>query len=101
KAKFHVEVSVGGIEVKNEYTVVYTIGDNEVSWVLDSSPVLTKNEGSWKLREGEDEDETIADYEAELITSLPIPEEVQKMFADEQLPAMMEKFRDRAEALYG
>ncbi len=95
-AKFFVEVKVAGSEVKTEYVVRYTLGENEVSWVLVESPTLTKNEGRWKLEETAD-GETKAFYENELVTNLPIPEELQKVFADQELPRMMQRFRDRAE----
>jgi ribosome-associated toxin RatA of RatAB toxin-antitoxin module len=96
-ATFQVEVSVSGMEIKTEYTVRYTFGDGEVRWQLVSSPTLTKNEGLWRLQET-DAGETRAYYENELVTSLPIPEEMQKIFADQELPRMMQRFRDRAEA---
>lgn len=97
-ATFWVEVDVGGFNVKSEYTLEYTIGDDEISWTLVASPDLTENRGSWSLEEGDDEDETIANYEAEIITSLPIPEPVQALFAEQELPKLMELFRDRAES---
>ncbi len=95
-ATFFVEVSVAGMEVKTEYTCRYTLGDTEIRWQLDSSPDLTKNEGVWKLEETAD-GETKALYESELVTSLPIPEEMQKLFAEQEMPKMMARFRDRAE----
>ena len=97
RAQFFVEVTVGGMEIKTEYTTKYTLGDTEIRWVLESSPTLSKNEGVWKLEETKD-GETKAYYESELITTLPIPPEVQKIFADQELPKMMQRFRDRAEA---
>jgi ribosome-associated toxin RatA of RatAB toxin-antitoxin module len=96
-ATFFVEVKVGAAEVKTEYTVRYTIQDNVISWKLDSSPNVSKMEGQWKLEETAD-GETKAHYEAELETTLPIPAELQKVFADQELPKMMQRFRDRAEA---
>ena len=98
KATFWVAVDVGGVHVDSQYTVDYVIGDEEISWTLDSSPDLTENRGSWRLEEGDDEDETIAHYEAEIVTSLPIPEAVQLMFAEKELPKLMELFQDRAES---
>ena len=95
-AKFFVEVKVAGSEVKTEYVVRYTLGEHEVSWALLESPTLTKNEGRWKLEETAD-GETKAFYENEIVTNLPIPEELQKVFADQELPRMMQRFRDRAE----
>jgi|GEM_PF-4082944 len=95
-AKFFVEVKVAGSEVKTEYTVRYELGEHEVRWALLESPTLTKNDGRWKLEETAD-GETKATYENELVTSLPIPEELQKVFADQELPRMMQRFRDRAE----
>lgn len=96
-ATFYVEVSVGGMEVKTEYTVRYSFAPSEIRWQLVSSPTLTKNEGLWRLSET-DAGETRAYYESELVTTLPIPEEMQKIFADQELPRMMQRFRDRAEA---
>lgn len=96
-ATFFVEVKVSGLEVKTEYTVRYTLGEHEISWTLVASPTLTKNEGKWRLEETSD-GETKAYYEAELVTSLPIGPELQKLFADQELPRMMQRFRDRAEA---
>jgi ribosome-associated toxin RatA of RatAB toxin-antitoxin module len=94
---FYVEVKVGGAEIKTEYTARYTLSEREIRWQLVSSPTLTKNEGFWRLEETKD-GETKAYYESELVTSLPIPEEMQKIFADQELPRMMQRFRDRAEA---
>ena len=96
-ATFYVEVKVSGLEIKTEYTVRYTIGKDEISWTLVSSPTLTKNEGKWRFEETAD-GETKAHYEAELVTSLPIGPDLQKLFADQELPRMMQRFRDRAEA---
>jgi ribosome-associated toxin RatA of RatAB toxin-antitoxin module len=95
-ATFYVEVKVGGMEVKTEYTVRYKLGEHEVSWSLLQSPTLTQNEGKWRLEETKD-GETRAQYENEIVTTLPIPEELQKIFADQELPRMMQRFRDRAE----
>lgn len=94
---FYVEVKVGGSEIKTEYTARYTFSEKEIRWLLVSSPTLTKNEGFWRLEETPD-GETKACYESELITTLAIPEELQKIFADQELPRMMQRFRDRAEA---
>jgi coenzyme Q-binding protein COQ10 len=96
-ATFYVEVKVSAVEVKTEYTVRYTLGASEISWTLVSSPTLTKNEGKWRFEETAD-GETKAYYEAEIATSLPIGPELQKLFADQELPRMMQRFRDRAEA---
>lgn len=97
-ASFEVSVSFGGYDVKTEYTVKYdTSQDDRVSWTLVSSPDLTTNAGSWRVEEGEDEDECIAHYEAELVSNLPIPLPVQEMFAKETLPQLLEAFRERAE----
>lgn len=94
---FYVEVKVGGAEIKTEYTARYSFSDREIRWQLVSSPTLTKNEGFWRLEETKD-GETKAYYESELVTTLSIPEEMQKLFADQELPKMMQRFRDRAEA---
>jgi ribosome-associated toxin RatA of RatAB toxin-antitoxin module len=96
RATFHVEVNVGGMEIKSEYTVKYTMSDTDIRWTLESSPTLTKNEGSWRLEETKD-GETKAYYESEIVTNLPIPLELQKLFADQEMPRMMQRFRDRAE----
>lgn len=95
-ASFDVQVKVAGIEVKTEYTVRYKVTPNKVSWTLEESPTMTKNEGSWRFEEIAD-GETKAYYEAELETTLPIAPELQKMFADQELPRMMQRFRERAE----
>lgn len=94
---FYVEVKVGGAEIKTEYTARYTYSAQEIRWQLVSSPTLTKNEGFWRLEETKD-GETKAYYESEIVTTLPIPEEMQKIFADQELPRMMQRFRDQAEA---
>ena len=96
-ATFFVEVKVSSIEVKTEYTVRYKLAPREVSWTLEESPNMSKNEGTWRFEELKD-GETKAYYEAELETSLPIAPELQKLFADNELPRMMQRFRDRAEA---
>ncbi len=96
-ASFFIELKVSGVEVKTEYTVRYTLGKDLITWTLVSSPTLTKNEGQWRLEETAD-GETKAFYEAELITNLPIAPELQKLIADQELPKMMQRFRDRAEA---
>jgi ribosome-associated toxin RatA of RatAB toxin-antitoxin module len=96
-ATFHVQVKVGGMDVNTEYTVRYKLSENEVSWSLVQSPTLTKNEGRWRFEETPD-GETRAYYENEIVTTLAIPEELQKIFADQELPRMMQRFRDRAEA---
>jgi coenzyme Q-binding protein COQ10 len=96
-ASFTVEVKVSGLEIKTEYTVRYALSANEVTWTLVESPTLTKNEGKWRFEETAD-GETKAYYEAEVATSLPIAPELQKLVADQELPRMAQRFRDRAEA---
>jgi ribosome-associated toxin RatA of RatAB toxin-antitoxin module len=100
RARFHVAVAFAGLDVKTEYTVDYTIDRDalSVTWALHASPDLTVNEGAWRLTETAD-GETVAHYRAEIVTSLPIAPEIQKAFADSQLPAMMQKFQERAESL--
>jgi ribosome-associated toxin RatA of RatAB toxin-antitoxin module len=93
---FHIELSFGGFEVKSHYRVRYDIGQHEIRWSLVESPTLTRNVGAWKLVETDD-GETRASYEAEVETNLPIPPEVQSAFAQQELPKLMEKIRDRAE----
>ena len=99
RARFHVAVAFAGLDVKTEYTVDYTIDRDAltVSWTLHASPDLTVNDGVWRLEETAD-GETIAHYRSELVTSLPIALEIQKAFADSQLPEMMQKFQERAES---
>jgi len=96
-ATFHIEIKFSGVEVKTEYTVRYTLGKDEVSWTLVASPTLTKNEGKWRFEETAD-GETKAHYEADTETSLPIGADLQKLFADQEMPKMMQRFRNRAEA---
>jgi ribosome-associated toxin RatA of RatAB toxin-antitoxin module len=96
-ATFHVEVKVGGMDVKTQFTVRYAFGEPEIRWQLVESPTLLKNEGVWRI-EPTDGGETRAYYESELVTSLPIPEEMQRLFADQELPRTLQRFRDRAEA---
>src|SRR5690606_512339 len=96
-ATFHVQVKVGGMDVNTDYTVRYKLSENEVSWSLVHSPTLTKHDGMWRI-EATPDGETRAHYENEIVTTLAIPEELQKIFADQELPRMMQRFRDRAEA---
>jgi ribosome-associated toxin RatA of RatAB toxin-antitoxin module len=96
-ASFFVEVKVGGMDVKTDYTCRYTIDGNNIRWTLDKSDSMTTNEGSWTLEETDD-GETRAQYESEIVTTLPIPQDLQKLFADQEMPRMMQRFRDRAEA---
>jgi ribosome-associated toxin RatA of RatAB toxin-antitoxin module len=96
RATFDVALAFAGFDVKTSYTLDYDIGESRVAWKLAESPDLSKNEGEWRLEATRD-GETLAHYRAELVTSLPIPEEVQKAFAEQQLPKLMEQFRDRAE----
>lgn len=93
---FHIAIKFGGFDVATEYTVRYTIAPLEISWKLESSPTLTKNEGAWKLEETDD-GECIARYTAEVESNLAIPPDVQKLFVEESLPKLMTLFRDRAE----
>lgn len=93
---FHLDLSFGGFTLKSHYRVRYAIEDRSITWSLVESPTITKNAGSWKLEETAD-GETRAFYEGEVETNLPIPPEVQAAFAQQELPKMMEKIRDRAE----
>ena len=95
---FHVHVAFAGFDVRTEYTTRYTIDDLEISWVLEKAENITTMTGRWALQETDD-GECIADYEAEVETSLAVPPEVQAMFVEESLPKLMEQFRDRAEEL--
>jgi coenzyme Q-binding protein COQ10 len=94
---FHIEIKFAGFEVKTHYKVRYAIDGNTISWKLVESPTLTANEGSWRIEEGKDGGDTVLHYEAEVATNLPIPPDVQNLFAKEELPKLMQKFRDRAE----
>ena len=97
-ACFTVAVSFGGYDVETRYTLAYDLSDPlSVRWTLVESPDLTINQGSWTLSTGEDEDECIATYESEIVSTLPIPLVVQEMFAKETLPDLLDAFRDRAE----
>ncbi len=96
RATFEVALAFAGFDVKTSYTLDYDFDEKRVAWKLAESPDLTKNEGEWRLEETKD-GETIAHYRSEIVTSLPIPQEVQTAFADQQLPKLMEQFRDRAE----
>ena len=93
---FHIDLSFGGFSLKSHYRVRYTITDRSIAWELVESPTITKNRGSWTLEETDD-GETRALYENELETNLPIPPEIQAAFAQEELPKLMAKIRDRAE----
>jgi ribosome-associated toxin RatA of RatAB toxin-antitoxin module len=96
--RFEVDVSFGGFNVKTDYTLRYTIGATKISWTLESSRDLSKNEGYWELEETDD-GETLAHYQAVVATNLPIPEEIQLLFAEQTFPKLMERFRDRVEDL--
>jgi ribosome-associated toxin RatA of RatAB toxin-antitoxin module len=96
RATFEVSLAFAGVDVNTSYTLDYDIEDMRVAWRLAESPDLTKNEGEWRLEETAD-GETVAHYRSELVTSLPIPEGVQNAFAEQELPKLMSKFRDRAE----
>jgi ribosome-associated toxin RatA of RatAB toxin-antitoxin module len=100
RARFGVAVAFAGLDVKTEYTVDYVIDRDAltVTWSLHASPDLTVNDGEWRLKETDD-GETKAHYRSEIVTSLPIAPEIQKAFADSQLPELMQKFQDRAESL--
>ena len=93
---FHLDISFAGFELKSHYRVRYTIEDRSIRWELVESPTIVKNHGAWTLEETDD-GETRAVYEGEVETNLPVPPEVQAMFAQQELPKMMEKIRDRAE----
>lgn len=93
---FHFDISFGGFESKSHYRIRYEIGETRIAWELVESPTLVRNRGSWTLEETEDE-ECLAHYEAEVETNMPIPPEVQAAFVEQQLPKLMEAFRDRAE----
>ncbi len=95
---FHVHVSFAGFDIDSEYTTRYTIDGLQISWELAESESITKMNGRWSLTETEDE-ECLAEYEAEVETNLGVPPEVQALFVEESLPKLMEQFRDRAEDL--
>ena len=97
-AKFHVHVAFAGFDINTDYTTRYTIDDLEISWELESSESITKMRGKWSLSETDDE-ECVANYEAEIETSLAVPPDVQALFMEESLPKLMGQFRDRAEEL--
>jgi ribosome-associated toxin RatA of RatAB toxin-antitoxin module len=96
RATFEVALSFAGFDVQTRYTLDYEIDALTVKWKLAESPDLTKNDGEWRLEETED-GETLAHYYSDIVTSLPIPEEVQRAFAEQQMPKLMERFRDRVE----
>lgn len=99
RVRFVLELNVMGQAIKSEYTLDYTFGDDTLSWTLVESENLTRNEGQWRI-EAVDNDECIAHYEATVETNLPIPPDVQKMVAEQEIPRMLETFRERAEELY-
>lgn len=100
RARFVVAVSFAGMDIKTEYTIDYVIDRDAltVTWSLHASPDLTVNDGEWRLEETSD-GETVAHYRSEIVTSLPIAPEIQKAFADSQMPELMQKFQERAESL--
>lgn len=96
--EFTIHIAFGGFEIDTHYTTRYSIGQGTISWELVESESITKMNGKWVLRETDD-GECVADYEAEVETSLPVPPEIQALFVEESLPKLMEAFRDRAEEL--
>jgi ribosome-associated toxin RatA of RatAB toxin-antitoxin module len=96
RATFEVAVAFAGFDVETRYTLDYEIGPLLVKWRLAESPDMTKNEGEWRLEETAD-GETLAHYYSDIVTTLPIPEAVQQAFAEQQMPKLMERFRDRVE----
>lgn len=95
KATFHIAVAFAGFKVETRYTLDYRIDGTTVRWTLAESPDMTKNEGEWVLEDADGE--TKAHYRSEMVTTLPIPLDVQQAFAEAEMPKLMEKFRDRAE----
>jgi ribosome-associated toxin RatA of RatAB toxin-antitoxin module len=96
RAAFDVAVSFGGFDVETRYTLDYEIDGLTIRWKLAESPDMTINDGEWRLEETAD-GETLAHYRSEIVTSLPVPEEIQGAFAEQQMPKLMERFRDRVE----
>ena len=97
-ATFHFAIAFMGFNIDSSYRLRYALSEMEIRWDLVESPDVTINRGAWTLEETDD-GETVAKYEAEIETSLPIPPDVQAAFTEAELPKLMATFRDRAEDL--
>lgn len=90
-------------KVKYLKTVEYTLDmveekNKEVRWKLKEGD-FKKNEGMWKLKkEGSGTDAT---YSVDIEFSFPVPGFILKKLISVSLPQMLNRFKERAESLYG
>ncbi len=93
KAKFHVDAKV--LEVK--YTLVYSYGENVVSWELTEGDQLSQLDGSYTLEpQG---DSTKVTYALELDATIPLPGFLKKRGAKQILDTGLKGLKKRAESL--
>lgn len=94
-ASFGMRFSFAGVTLSTSYVLRYTFLPDGMRWALVSSPQFHQSTGHWRL---EDVDgQTVAYFEGEVALHSPVSPEILKIFAEEQLPRMMKRFRDRAE----
>ena len=75
-------------------------GTAEISWTLDSSDFMKKNDGRWNLRSlGPNQTEVI--YTLEVEFNFPAPGFILKGLVSNSLPVAIREFSDRAAKLRG
>lgn len=93
KASFDVDAKVAEVD----YDLVYTYGDNRLSWTLTRGDVLTQLDGSYVLVERGEATEVTYTLEADI--SIPLPGFMKKRAAKQILDTGLKGLKARAESL--
>lgn len=108
-----VKVDAGQGSIKNvTYTVdikakviTYTLKHTaerpaKVAWTMIKGEMMKGNDGTWALKPGAQPGTTEATYTIDLKLSALVPGFIEKVLAEQNLPGLLQNFKNRAEKLY-
>lgn len=80
------------------YTLKYTLDrPRALSWKLERGDMMSRNEGSWKLEEI-DQQHIRAIYSVDVRFGLLVPKSIVNVMISSELPSMLEAFKKKAES---
>ena len=84
------------------YTLKHTADrPKKLSWTMIKGEMMKGNDGTWVLKPGAQPGTTEATYTIDLKLSSLVPGFIEKALAEQQLPALLTNFKNRAEKLHG
>ncbi len=83
------------------YTLKHTAErPGKVAWTMIKGEMMKGNDGTWALKPGAQPGTTEATYTIDLKLSALVPGFIEKVLAEQNLPGLLQNFKNRAEKLY-